>query len=176
MATTYQTKSNSAKSSLVTGIFRTSEEAARGIDALIAGGVDRGDINVVASEQTNVEAFGIEKHSKAGKGAAIGGATGAAVVALIAGFTVVGALATGGLGIIAAGPIVAALAGAGAGAAAGGVIGGLIGLGIPEHEVKFYKDALEKGSVLVGVHCAGDRTSFVSSTLKQHGAESPGTA
>jgi hypothetical protein len=37
---------------------------------------------------------------------------------------------------IAAGPIMAALAGAGVGAATGGIAGGLIGLGMPEYEAK----------------------------------------
>jgi hypothetical protein len=49
----------------------------------------------------------------------------------------IGALAIPGLGrFIAAGPIMAALAGAGAGAAAGGLTGALIGMGIPELESK----------------------------------------
>jgi hypothetical protein len=33
------------------------------------------------------------------------------------------------------------------------VIGGLVGWAIPEHEVKFYEDALKEGSVLLGVEC-----------------------
>ena len=39
---------------------------------------------------------------------------------------------------MAAGPVVATLAGLGAGAAAGGVTGALIGLGFPEHEAKTF--------------------------------------
>ena len=46
-------------------------------------------------------------------------------------------LAIPGVGsLIAAGPVVAALAGVGAGGAVGAVPGGLIGLGIPEYKDK----------------------------------------
>jgi ferritin-like metal-binding protein YciE len=79
------------------------------------------------------------------------------------------------VGLLVAGPIVAALAGAGAGAAAGGVIGGLIGLGIPEHQVKYFQDAIEKGSVLVGVKVPEDREEWAESILEAHGAQSPTT-
>ncbi|MCC6678562.1 MAG: ferritin-like domain-containing protein [Phycisphaerales bacterium] len=160
-----------SKDSLITGVFTTSERAAQAIDALTQGGVPRDYISIVAAEGTKVEAFGIQKQTKAGQGAAIGGGIGGAVGALVAGFTAVGALATSGIGLIAAGPIVAALAGAGAGAAAGGVLGGLVGLGIPEHQVKFFQDALNKGSVLVGVKSSGGNREFIESTLDRFGAE-----
>jgi hypothetical protein len=66
----------------------------------------------------------------------------------------IGTLAIPGLGpFIAAGPIMAALAGAGAGAAAGGVTGGLIGLGIPEYEAKRYEGRVRKGGMLLSMHC-----------------------
>ena len=64
-----------------------------------------------------------------------------------------GALAIPGLGIfIAAGPIVAALAGAGAGGAVGTLTGSLIGLGIPEYEAKRYESYVNKGGMLLAVH------------------------
>ena len=52
----------------------------------------------------------------------------------------IGALAIPGVGpFIAAGPIMAALAGAGVGAAVGGLTGALVGMGIPEYEAKRYE-------------------------------------
>jgi len=80
-------------------------------------------------------------------------------------------IATGGIGLLAAGPIVAALAGAGAGAAAGGLVGALVGWGIPDHHIKFYKDALEKGSVLLGVKAPARRRDWVRDTIKSFGSE-----
>jgi hypothetical protein len=54
---------------------------------------------------------------------------------------------------VAAGPIVAALAGAGAGGATGGLVGGLIGAGIPEVEAKRYAGRIRDGGYLITVHC-----------------------
>ena len=52
---------------------------------------------------------------------------------------------------IAAGPIVAALAGVGAGAA-GGLTGALVGMGIPEYEAKRYEGKIKAGNILISVH------------------------
>jgi len=65
----------------------------------------------------------------------------------------IGALAIPGLGpFIAAGPIMAALAGAGVGGAVGTLTGALVGLGIPEYEAKRYESYLNKGGTLLAVH------------------------
>jgi hypothetical protein len=48
----------------------------------------------------------------------------------------------------------AALAGLGVGGAVGGVTGALIGLGIPEFEAKRYEGRLQKGGILLSVHCS----------------------
>jgi hypothetical protein len=141
---------------IITGIFDSHSHAARAIDTLAAKGFPDSRISLVASENFDQEAFGVETHSKLAEGAAIGAGTGGAIGAVVAGLTLVGAIATGGAGLLVAGPLVAALAGAGAGAAGGSVLGGLIGLAIPEHEVKHYEDAIEHGSVLIGVECIND--------------------
>jgi hypothetical protein len=47
----------------------------------------------------------------------------------------------------------AGLAGLGVGEAVGGVTGALIGMGIPEFEAKRYKGRLQKGEILLSVHC-----------------------
>lgn len=81
----------------------------------------------------------------AGTGAVFGGTLGWMVG--------IGALAIPGLGpFIAAGPIMAALAGAAGGAAAGGLAGALIGMGIPEYEAKRYEGKIKDGNILISVH------------------------
>jgi uncharacterized membrane protein len=80
-------------------------------------------------------------------------------------------LAVPGLGLVAAGPIVATLAGLGAGAAAGGLTGALLGLGLPEHEAKFYNEQIEQGGILVGVYTHDDRAAQARKTLEASGAE-----
>lgn len=159
---------------LVTGLFKDPSKAAAAVNDLSDRGVPTGTISAIVSEPAAQEAFAIESHSKVGEGAAIGAGTGGALGALIAGFTAVGALATTGVGLLAAGPIVAALAGAGAGAAAGGVVGGLIGLGIPENEIKRYEEHLEEGAVLLTVDVSRANASTVKDVLKKHDVDTLG--
>ena len=85
----------------------------------------------------------------------------------------IGALAIPGVGpFIAAGPIVASLAGLGVGGAVGGLIGALVGMGIPEYEAKRYEGRVKNGGVLLSVHCdRSDEISRAKDLLKQTGAE-----
>jgi len=156
----------------VTAIFDNHFAATEAVSSLRSAGFPESDISILTSDtQTTRNTFGVTTKTKASEGVAIGAGVGGAVVALVAGLTAVGAIATGGLGLLAAGPIVAALAGAGAGAAAGGLLGGMIGLGIPEHEAKFYEDKIAKGGVLVGVLADGDRIKTAKEILKARGGE-----
>lgn len=164
-------------SKIITGLFESPSDAARAVDALINRGVSPDAISVIASESMNLDEFAITTKSKVAEGAAIGAGVGGGIAAIIAGFTVVGTLATSGVGLLAAGPLVAALAGAGAGAAVGGALGGLIGLGIPEHEVKYYEDALSKGSVLIGVDNENvEDDDMVKDILKHHDVQKVSSA
>ncbi|MGJ8636128.1 MAG: hypothetical protein ACSHX5_04735 [Phycisphaerales bacterium] len=140
-------------STVITGLFTNSHDAAAAIRTIEHYGIPESRLSLVAGSDFNTSEFGIESHSKLPEGVAVGASSGGAIGALIGGLTAVGAVATGGAGVVVAGPIVAALAGAGAGAASGGLMGGLVGLAIPEHEVKHYEDAIEEGAVLVGVEC-----------------------
>lgn len=136
---------------VITGLFEKPSDASRACYELESAGIVPDAISLIAGENVDRDAFSVEEHSKLAEGVAVGATMGGAVGAIVAGLTAVGAVATGGLGLIAAGPIVAALAGAGLGAAAGGSLGALIGAVIPEHEVKYYEDAIERGGVVVGV-------------------------
>src|SRR3981081_3034594 len=90
----------------------------------------------------------------------------------------IGALAIPGLGpFIAAGPIMAALAGMGVGGAIGGITGALIGMGIPEFEAKRYEGRLQKGGILMSVHCdTSDEIKRAKDILERTGAEDISTA
>jgi hypothetical protein len=94
-----------------------------------------------------------EINSKAPEGAVTGAGAGAAVGGVLGWLVGIGALAIPGIGpLVAAGPIVAALAGAGAAGATGGLVGGLIGAGIPEVEAKRYAGRIREGAYLISVH------------------------
>jgi hypothetical protein len=160
-----------AMNTVVTGLYDSPKQAAIAVQTLEAQGIPGEDISLLTVDRFDHDAFTVETHTKAAEGVGVGAASGGALGALIAGLTAVGTIATGGAGILVAGPLAAALAGAGAGAAAGGVLGGLIGAATPEHEIKHYEDALARGSVLVGVSCNKDEQKDVASrTLKGCGA------
>lgn len=159
-------------STVVIGLFDSPQAAAAAVHSLEARGLDSDRISIIADEAFNQEAFEVDSHTKLPEGVAIGAGAGGAVGALVAGLTAVGTIASGGAGILVAGPLVAALAGAGAGAAGGSIIGGLVGLAIPEHELKHYEKEVRQGGVLVGAECrAGDDPELVERTFKECGAK-----
>jgi hypothetical protein len=156
---------------LVSGLFNNRADAERGVEDLIHYGWSRDDISLLMSDATRGREFGLAMATKAPEGAATGATIGGVIGAVAAGLVALGIIAVPGLGLVAAGPIVAALAGLGAGAAAGGLTGALIGLGIPEHEAKFYNEEIEKGGILVGVYTHDDRADQARKILEAAGAE-----
>lgn len=156
---------------LVTGLFKTRSGAERAVDTLVNDGFPREDISLLMSDATRGREFALQMATKAPEGAATGATVGGALGAIAAGLVVLGVIAIPGLAIVAAGPVIATLAGLGAGAAAGGLAGALIGLGIPEHEAKFYNEAIEKGGILLGVYAHDDRAGHARKILEASEAE-----
>src|SRR5205807_3353195 len=117
--------------------------------------------------------FAHEKSTKAPEGTATGATSGAVVGGTLGWLAGIGALAIPGLGpFIAAGPIVAALAGAGAGGVVGGITGALVGMGIPEYEAKRYEGRVKEGGILLSVHSDNsDWTRKAKEILERTGAE-----
>ena len=157
---------------LVTGLFGTRAAAELAVDQLINAGYSRDDISVLMSDATRGREFAITEDSKAPEGAAAGAAVGGVLGAIAAGLISIGIIALPGIGLVAAGPIIAALAGAGAGGAAGGLLGALVGAGIPEHEAQLYSEEVEKGGILVGVYAHDDRVAAAKEIFTSAGAES----
>src|SRR5262245_7725487 len=125
------------KNTAAFGIYSSYEAVQRGVDSLRAAGFRNTDISVLFPENAGSKDLAHVRATKAPEGATTGAASGAVVGGALGWLVGIGALTVPGLGpLIAAGPIVAALAGAGAGGTAGGVAGALIGLGIPEYEAK----------------------------------------
>jgi hypothetical protein len=69
---------------------------------------------------------------------------------------------------IAAGPIVAALAGVGVGGAVGGIAGALVGLGIPEYEAKRYEGRVRQGGILLSVHSDNSEWTKRAKEILEH--------
>jgi hypothetical protein len=166
------------KNTAVFGICRSYPAADRCVDALLAAGFRNDDISVLGPDQATTRELATEKNTKAPEGAATGATTGGVIGGTIGLLAGIGALAIPGVGpLIAAGPIMGALAGLGAGAATGGIIGGLVGIGIPEYEAKRYEGRVKEGGILVSVHC--DNSEWVTraeQVLKGSGAEDVSSA
>jgi len=131
------------------------------------------DISVLLPETGGAKDIGTEKATKAPEGAATGAGSGAVIGGTLGLLAGIGALAIPGVGpLIAAGPIMAALAGVGVGGAVGGVTGGLIGLGIPEFEAKRYEGRIHAGGILLSVHCdTSDEIKRAKQLIEGTGAE-----
>jgi len=161
------------KNTAVFGIYpnRTSVDSA--VDALKAAGFRNTDISVLFPDKTGTKDFAHEKNTKAPEGASTGAGTGAVLGGGLGWLAGIGALAIPGLGpFIAAGPIMAALAGAGLGGAVGGVTGALIGMGIPEYEAKRYEGRVKDGGILLSVHSDDSQwTKKAKEILERTGAQ-----
>jgi hypothetical protein len=155
------------------GIYRNRAELERGVDELKAAYFRNADISVLFPDNEGSKEFAHEKNTKAPEGATTGATTGALLGGGLGWLVGIGALAIPGVGpFIAAGPIVAALAGAGAGGAVGGLTGALIGAGIPEYEAKRYEGRIKEGGVLMSVHCdSSDWTKKAKEILERTGAQ-----
>jgi hypothetical protein len=134
-------------------IAQTINKAEIIVDRLRIAGFSNNDISVLLPDKSGTQDFAHEKHTKAPEGAAIGGAAGISVGAVVGWLAGVGSLAIPGVGpLIAAGPIMGLLGGAAVGAATGSLAGALVGLGIPEYEAKRYEGKIIGGSALISVH------------------------
>lgn len=142
-----------AKSKSVSGIYLTRSAVESAAIAFKNAGFSSSDISVLLPDTSGNELVS-ENSTKAPEGAAVGVGSGAAVGGALGWLVGAGALAIPGIGpVIAAGPIVAAIAGVGVGCALGGFAGSLIGVGISESQASKYEGRLLKGGILVAVHC-----------------------
>lgn len=142
----------------VFGIFHDQHSLDRTVEILKSQNFRNSDISVLMPSRHGTKDFAFEKKSKAPEGATTGAAAGALGGVVLGWLVGAGALAIPGLGpFIAAGPIMAAIAGAGVGGTVGGVAGGLIGLGIPEYEAHRYAGFIKEGGMLISIHVDDDK-------------------
>ena len=162
-----------SKKTAVYGIYPSVSHAEQAVDRLTAAGFPSQDISVLLPDTDSNRDFAHKKETKAPEGATTGVTAGGVIGGTIGVLAGIGALAIPGLGpFIAAGPIMAGLAGLGVGGAVGGFIGALIGMGIPEYEAKRYEGRLKEGGVLLSVHCdTSEEISSAKDLLKHTGAD-----
>jgi hypothetical protein len=167
-----------AKNKSVWGIYASRNSVETGIASLREGGYPNTDISVLLPENLGSKDIAATKSTKAPEGAATGAGSGAVIGGTLGWLVGIGALAIPGLGpFIAAGPIMATLAGIGVGGAVGGFTGALVGAGIPEYEAKRYEGRLQKGGILVSVHCdTSEEIDRAKAILQNTGAEDVSTS
>jgi len=160
------------KNTAVFGIYATAATAEHAVDHLLAVGFTNSDISVLLSDDETTRAFAHEKNTKAPEGTATGVTAGGVIGGTLGLLAGIGALAIPGVGpLIAAGPIMGALAGLGVGGTVGGVVGALVGMGIPEYEAKRFEGAVKGGGTLLSVHCdTSEEVKLAKQALKDTGA------
>jgi hypothetical protein len=161
------------KNIAVFGLYKSRESLERALTIFKDAGFNMNDISVLMAESTGARDLATEKHTKAPEGAA----TGAAIGGTLGLLTGIGALAIPGVGpFVAAGPIVAALAGIGAGGTIGAIAGALIGMGMPEYEAKRYEGKIKEGNILLSVHAENsDWAGRAKNAFELTGAEDIGS-
>ncbi|MDQ6677081.1 MAG: general stress protein [Acidobacteriota bacterium] len=155
------------------GLYRTQMQVEDAVEVLKENGFRNTDISVLLPENVGSKELAHEKHTKAPEGATTGAASGAILGGALGWLVGIGALAIPGIGpFIAAGPILAALAGVGAVGTLGGVTGALVGAGMPEYEAIRYEGRIKHGGILLSVHCdSEDWVKRAKEILVRTGAE-----
>jgi tetrahydromethanopterin S-methyltransferase subunit C len=161
------------KNTAVFGIYPSEAAAESAVDRIVEAGFSNSDVSVLMADASSTKDFAHDKATKAPEGTATGVTAGGLLGGTLGLLAGIGALAIPGVGpLIAAGPIMGALAGLGVGGAVGGIVGALVGLGIPEYEAKRYEGRVKDGGVLLSVHCdTSDEISQAKSLLKSTGAD-----
>ncbi|MGA2983940.1 MAG: DUF3341 domain-containing protein [Terriglobia bacterium] len=157
----------------VIGLYPTHSSLEVGVQALKDAGFRSDEISVLYPEKQDDKGRAHAKGEAAPEGAATGASAGAVVGGVLGWLAGIGTLAIPGMGpLIAAGPIIAALAGAGAAGVLGGMAGGLAGLGVPESEAKGYEERLKGGGTLLSIHSDNlYRTERAKKILESTGAQ-----
>jgi hypothetical protein len=163
----------SGKNTAVFGIYPSYANVESGVDGLRAAGFSNQDISVLFPESAGTRDFAHEKGTKAPEGASAGAGTGIVLGGALGWLVGIGALAIPGLGpLVAAGPIMVALAGAGVGGTVGVLTGALVGMGIPEYEAKRFEGRVKDGGILLSVHSdSSDWTKRAKLILEATGAQ-----
>jgi len=154
----------------IAGFFRNRADGEAAQNDLLANGFRRNEVSFVVGDKETIEetpAVGpveeVAADEEAGQDAFVGGAVGFGAGAIA------GVLPIAGL--IALGPLGAALGGLAAGTVVGGLVGLLRDHGVSDDEAEFYAEGVKKGGSLVALHdVSGDREKRAREILKDHGA------
>jgi hypothetical protein len=154
----------------VIAFFTTRGEVASALTGLRETGIDRGAVRVLPERFDRPDGLGVQPIGSAPEGAALGALVGGLAGALAGVLAAGGSLVIPRLGAVLAGPLVAALTGAGAMGALGMLAGALAGARRPRFLVAYLGNAAHTSGALVAVRCAADQVSRVERALAEAGA------
>jgi hypothetical protein len=166
-------------------LYDSYADASYVVDELEASGIDHSNISLVSNAEAHGRHATTTTRSTTGGGTSVvdpadpddsdsgaGTKRGAVAGTLVGGgaglLAGIGALAIPGVGpLVAAGWLVATLAGAAAGAAGGGLIGALTGAGVSHEEANAYNEGVKRGGTLVTVRVEDADVSRIESIMQQ---------
>ncbi|MEM7771098.1 MAG: general stress protein [Cyanobacteria bacterium P01_A01_bin.37] len=162
------------------GLFPDRPKTASALQALSDSGFNMSHVSIVARDAKREDAIaGVDVKDEVSNQADTGGSIGALTGGVLGGVTGLlvglGTFTIPGIGpaLLAgeAAAVISTLVGGAAGAAAGGLVGALIGLGIPEHRAKHYRDRVADGNYLVMLKDREPEIARAERTLKRSGIE-----
>ncbi|WP_155523599.1 hypothetical protein [Nodosilinea nodulosa] len=162
------------------GILPDRPRTASALQALNDSGFAMSHVSIVAKDPDRQGAIaGIDVKGEVSNQADTGGTVGAVTGGLLGGVTGLlvglGTLVIPGIGpAMLAGEAAVALStvvGGAAGAAAGGLVGALVGMGIPEHRAKHYRDRVAQGDYLILLRETEPEIARAERTLSAAGIE-----
>lgn len=157
---------------IISASFDNRSRAEAACDTLVDNGFRREDISLIMTDKTRDAVF-VKKEDtgdKAAKGGFTGAVSGGILFGLIGSLAAVGSIVVPGAGLLASGPIVAALTGGSIGAASGGILGALLAAGFADDEAKIYEEDLKRGRAVIVVHAEDAMASRARSILRDAGA------
>jgi hypothetical protein len=161
----------------LTALFKNREDADSAYEWLLKNGYNSDDVHLLMSDETRqkyhyaetTEPETTEEETIVGleAGVAVGGGLGAALGIIAA---VGAAVIIPGIGLAVAGPLTAALAGAGG--LVGGALGALYGSSVPEEEAQKLEQKIREGSILISVRSHSDEDAdLIESVWRERGGE-----
>jgi uncharacterized membrane protein len=152
---------------VVVCVFYEPAGARAAIQALKEVGYGGDDISLITPDASAADGEN-DKSRTAREGAATGAAVGGLFGGLAGWLVGLGAFAIPGIGpVVAAGALAGAIGGVALGAGLGAIAGALVGMGVPEHEAKYYEQEVCGGRSLVAVR--GQRLDKAEDILHRSG-------
>ncbi|CAN5651508.1 hypothetical protein BH10CHL1_BH10CHL1_26620 [soil metagenome] len=158
------------------GLYHDVATANQVVQALVNAGITRDDISMVVNDREGQYTAGAQaddlnnaQTSEVGTATAGGAVTGAVIGGVGGALLSLSALAIPGIGpVVAAGPLIVGLIGAGAGAAVGGLLGALTEAGVPEEEAGFYIAGVNRGGTLVSAAVDDQEVNQIVEIMQRH--------